>query len=636
MRVLPVNLKEPVIMLSDDSGAVPAVSSARPRLARSAAGRPLLHLDQWVLPSGYSGPAPEVGGRLNLNVDLGARPEDLAAAGITGPVTAIPWLDARVELKGPLFQPVEAEVAVVAGTLGALAVDLTPDSASVLGSLLSRNVISPLQVTWIGTTLVRLPAVDIVASATVKRSTSQVVTAGGHSRRQVARSLIEANARIEIKGASNTELEAAFREWALSELTTRLERGDDVLVRASAAQVVRWPIRLATTLDDLMSASEREGVVQMRVLDAAEVGSIPPVEVRVLGTFGPSLERVDVRLTAAGGAPRELAFTSDAPQYIALGTSQFEWSYRMKPPSTEPGAWTAAQKVERSYSLLVAVPDVQDLRIEALASGIDFDKRWSRIQVQLEHAAAVPDGASTVIELDAAHSSSVWAHKLTRPRGKVRAKLTFFAKQGQTVEKEVEAIAGDQLLIEDPLASYRRQLAVMPAGSGWGDISVAMIDLRYRDGEFSHEETVEVTSLDGFVEWQAPARPDGPRAVEWRVHASFRDGRFEERGWSSVESGVLMIPLLAPATRQVQIVPAFFDASQMKAIEVRFRTGERTLMQRVVDKGAVWVTLLPGPFRWNAVWEMTDGSTRHVTERECDEDAVVVPSVRTAVLVQTT
>ena len=627
MLVLPVNTKGPLIALADD--AAPgrfAAASSRPRLARRADGTPLLQLDRWAPSSGSSSPAPALGGRLNLTVDAAPLPAEVAASGLAAAsIEPISWLDASIELMGPLFQPVKAEVAVAAGALGVVAVELTPDAASVLASLLTRDVVSPLQVVWTGSALVRLPAVEIIASASIDQTKTQSALRGP-SGYQVSRSLIEANAHIEIRGAANSELEAAFRDWALGELTRRLEEGGDLSVRGGAAQVVRWPIRLATTLDDLLSADQRQSLVRTYFLDPGELGKAPPVEVRALGDFGGRLERVDVRLTPSeGGAAKELAIASDQPQRVALGSAHFSWSYRAKLVSQPPGPWSAPQEVGGSYSLLIPVPAAGELRVEALASGIDFERRWSSIRIQLTHQAAPPDAVSTVVELDAAHPSALWTRSLSGPRGKVGAKLTFCSQQGQSVEKNLDDVPGEQLVVGEPLDSDRRRLALMPAGNGWEGVALVMVDLRYRDGEFLREETVELRSFTDFTEWETPARADGPRAIEWRCHASYLDGRFEQTGWQVVESAVLAVPLQAPASRQVQLVPVFFDSSQTSRLEVRFSSGDRTVTQVVAAKTALWVTLPKGPYRWSVTWRMTDGTQAQTPERESDDDVVVLP-----------
>jgi hypothetical protein len=627
MLNLPVNTIGPLLTLADD--AAPgryAAASARPRLARQPDGKPALQLRRWIPSSGSSGAAPGFA-RLTLTVQVSPLAQEVSAAGLSADaVRPMPWVDAAIELMGPRFEPVRAEVAVAAGSLGVVSTDLPPESASVLASLLTREVVSPLQVTWKGSVLVRLPAVEVVASASIDTKKIRSARAGPFSSYQERRSLIEANAHVEIRGVSDAALEAAFRDWALGELTRHLEEGRDLSVRAEAAQVVRWPIQLATTLDDLLSAGERQGLVETAILDPSELGQSPPLEVRALGDFGGRLERVDVRLNPiGGGAAKELSLTSDAAQRVGLGTAQFSWSYRAKLVSQPAGAWSEPREASGSYSLLIPVPAAPELRVEALASGIDFARRWSSIRIELAHQAAPPDGASTVLQLDAGHPSAAWTRSLAGPRGNVKATLTFVSREGESVQQSLDDVPGEQLVVSDPLDGDRLRVPLMPAGNGWDGLAVAMIDLRYRDGQFCREETVEMRSAGDFIEWETPARSGGPRAIDWRCHASYLDGRFVETAWQTVESGVLAVPLQAPATREVQLLPVFFDISRTVQIDVRLLAGGRVVTQPITSPAAVRVTLPPGPYRWALTWRMKDGTTAEMPEQQSDDDVIVLP-----------
>ena len=625
MFVLPVETRGPLIALRDDLSPSWFVAPVRPRLARSLDGTPLLRLDRWVLPSASSGVAPAIGGRLNLTVALMASAEEIATTNLApGTVAPIPWLDASIELKGPLFGPIAVEVAVAAGAVGAIATELSDEAAAVLASLLTREVVSPLQVTWTGSVLVRLPAVEIVASAVIERTVLQA-SSDGLSRRFVARSIIEANARIEIRGANNPQLETVFRDWALEELTRCCAEGRALSVRAGAAQVVRWPIRLSTTLDDLIGSDSRQDLVHVHALDPAELGKPPRVEVRVLGAFGNALERVDVRLRPANGAVKDLAISSETPQYVELGTGNFSWSYRAKPVSHPSGEWSASRTADNSYSLLIPIATPKHLSVEVLASGLDFKHRWRLVRIELLHQGLPQDTDSTVIELDSARPSAVWKKTLVGPLGKVRAGLTYLSHHGQRLEVELDEIGGRQLIVEDPLDANQRRLAIIPTGNGWGGIAVAMVDLRYRDGDFRNEETIELKSLSDFVEWVTPARKDGPRAIEWRCHASFQDGRFEEGDWQSTESEVLAVSLQAPATRQVQVVPVFFDVAKTPRADIHLRNHDRLVTVSIASTSTVTVTLPQGPFSWGITWRLPDGSQKELPEQASDQEVIVLP-----------
>ena len=141
------------------------------------------------------------------------------------------------------------------------------------------------------------------------------------------------------------------------------------------------------------------------------------------------------------------------------------------------------------------------------------------------------------------------------------------------------------------------------------------------------EETVELTRFEDLITWTTPARSDGPREIDWRFHASFHDGRFEENTWQTTTSDVLPIVLQAPATREIQIVPIYFDSNKTPHLTLVFRSGNRSITQEITNKSALAVTLPDGAYIWRATWTLADGSTKQNGEQTSNEDVIVVPRV---------
>ena len=227
----------------------------------------------------------------------------------------------------------------------------------------------------------------------------------------------------------------------------------------------------------------------------------------------------------------ELAVTDGAPRSVPLGTHRFRWSQRLKLASRPSGEWSTWQTVEGSYGLVVPVSTPAELEIEVLASGLEFTTRWKSIQVVLEHRAPQAAPSSGVVELDGTHRSRTWTQRLESVRGTLSARLTYLSHRGLTVERTIPQVEGDQLVVRDPFDSHRLRVALLPTGRGWNDVAMAMVDLRHRDGPELYEETLPLAASIDFVEFEAPARSDGPREIEWRYHVSFKDGRFEESDW---------------------------------------------------------------------------------------------------------
>ena len=97
---------------------------------------------------------------------------------------------------------------------------------------------------------------------------------------------------------------------------------------------------------------------------------------------------------------------------------------------------------------------------------------------------------SHAIELDAGHVGAIWTQALEGVRGPVGAHVTFVSKQGRSMEQQIDEIANDQLIIVDPMETGRVRVVLVPAGTGWGQVALAMVDLRYVNGDVAIDETV--------------------------------------------------------------------------------------------------------------------------------------------------
>jgi hypothetical protein len=215
-------------------------------------------------------------------------------------------------------------------------------------------------------------------------------------------------------------------------------------------------------------------------------------------------------------------------------------------------------------------------------------------------------------------------------RGTLSARLTYLSQGGQVVERTIEQVTGDQVIVEDPLDSARVRVALLPTGTGWSGVACAMIDLRYTDQSHTVDETLSLRTIDDFVEWDAPARPDGPRMVEWRTHVSFSDGRFESRPWQTSDAGVIVIRIDGVARREVQVLPVYFDPALIKEATVRLKSGSKTETLVLSDRTPRTAVLDAGPFTWTVQWTMIDGRALAETPPAEGDDVIVLPRVPTA------
>jgi len=217
MLTLPVESRGDLLVVHDDAapGRV-CVTLARPRVTNRADGNTSVRLLRWMSTQASAGVGQITGARLSVDVDLAPGATDLASAGLGGAdLQPMPWLDAKVRLDGPQFDAIEADVAIAAGSLAAVSIDLPPSAAGILAPLLQGDTISPLQLTWTGHVLVRLPPVEVIASADVTEIRRRLDLIAPGRRITTIRSIVDASARIEIRGGGNAALEQAMRDWAL-------------------------------------------------------------------------------------------------------------------------------------------------------------------------------------------------------------------------------------------------------------------------------------------------------------------------------------------------------------------------------------------------------------------------------------
>jgi hypothetical protein len=279
-------------------------------------------------------------------------------------------------------------------------------------------------------------------------------------------------------------------------------------------------------------------------------------------------------------------------------------------------------------SVLIPIAVPSSLRMEVLAAALDFETRWASISVTLEHRPPGAVAASQTVELDAAHHSATWTLPLDGVRGDVSATLTYRSRHGEAVVRRLDHIVEDQVIVTDPFDSSRVSVVVIPAGTGWNDVALAMVDLRYVDGAHVVDETVELRKLDDLVAWQAPARPDGPKQVQWRAHVSFADGKFESRAWQSTDTGIVVVSIDTVPRRNVQIFPIYFDAAVTRKAVLRLFDDSRSTSVEITDRASRSVALPAGPFSWGVAWTRADGTSVAESPPEPGDDVIVVPRFR--------
>ncbi|MEA5451781.1 hypothetical protein VB780_24605 [Leptolyngbya sp. CCNP1308] len=626
MLTLPLETPSPLVLARDDSDrdCIYAVA-ARPRLARHGDGRPRLSLTRWHAPGASMADSPITGARLSLEIDLSPETEALAAAGVDpAKVQPFPWVTAQLQLDAPGMAPAIAEVFTAGHGPTGLSLDLPPTTAELLASLLEGTTTSPLQLTWRGTVMVRLPAAKVVAIADRAEIQHRLQSVQGEEQTLVKRAVTAASARITIEGVADAAVEAALREWAIAQLAERFDQGQDLLVQATTSDLVPWPIHLAGTLDDAVDKVQHWDVVHDIQLDGDDLGNRPPLSIQVLGNFEGALERVDVQLQPADGDPVELAISDGQEKFLPPPAATFRWRYRAKAKIQPVGDWSDWRSGQSGHGLVISVTLPSHLDLEVLAAGLDLTQRWQSVRVELEHTLPGLAPVSHVVKLDQQNPSDLWHRPLNGIRGTVTATLTYLSYQGLSVEQTVE-IAGDQLVVSEPLAIPQRQVTLVPQGSGWDDVSAVMVDLRHCDGDVCFEETLELTQPDTLAQWKAPARDAAPTAVAWRYHASFADGRFEQSPWHTTDDRVIVISIAGLPRRDVQILPIYFDATTTRQIDLTLAQGEQVRTAVITSTAPQTLSISPGPYRWSARRVLSDGTEVNTEEKPSDVDLIMFP-----------
>lgn len=538
MLQLPMRTEGELVILhdhTDDSRAY--ACRLRPRLSSGTSGRPSLRLVHWTSTEADASGEHEVGGHLFVEIDVEPSATELAAAGVPH-AQPIPWLEAKAVLDLPGAEPVSSEVSVVAGGRASFSLALTPQQVNVLAPLLGGDQVSPLQVTWVGTVRARLPAVEVtvLVDTDERRRTSTTSTT------TLTREWLRTHATIVIEGAADPELEAALQQWALDELERRAEAGEDLQLSTSAADVGAWPIRLPTTLD--LHALRGTEVVTSLALPPDELGERPPVTVRAIGPVGTEIDRVDVELRPPGGPAITLALADAEPAAADLPRGPYELRHRVVQGGLAwPwSSWREAGSI-RDHSIPVVVPAPRT--VEVLLAGLDLQQRWSSIRVEL--SADGPSPSSTVIELHEGTRTGSWALPSGSEGAAVRARTTFVSRQGLEVPQGPELVEHDQLLLRDPFGHHRLQVTLVPVGAGWQGVALAMIDLRHEDGSYTHEQAGELRGLGEVAKVVLPSRPEVGTTYQWRLHASYEDGRFVQTQWKTSTSAMQPVMLPPPS-----------------------------------------------------------------------------------------
>lgn len=631
MLKLPLRSEAGLLVADDDAdGTRRFVCAGSPRVARRSDGRARLRLTRFMLPDGRAvADGSRTASRLVLDAELEPSPDTLAAAGLAG-AERLPWLDAELELRGPQFDPVSAPASVVRGQAG-VGVELPAATAAIVAGLLRAPTSASLQLSWRGHVRARLPAVEVTASVDLaqlqRRGVGPLLGRGRLpiGTRVVLQALVTANVRVDIQrgaGPQDDAIEAALRAWAIDALVERIEQRGSTLVRATASDVVVLPLELVGVIDDSLRDDERGGLVEEVVLDEAELGGRRRTWVRAMGELAAGVTRVDVELDDAGSVQR-VALVDDAAQRVVLEHDRLRWRARVVPQGGGDARWSDWSEAAVGGDVVVPAVLPAPRALEVATAAFDFTQRWLDVQLEIQAAGTDAQTQTQTLVLDAGTPTARVSLPGISAGAPLEVRVQCRARSGFVHEQRLEAVTDAQLVVIDPYAGAGRRLALVPTGSGWAEVAMGMVDLRLVDGEHEVRETVALSRLEDFVQWQAPLSAATRGTLSWRRHTSFRDGRFESTPWLDTELDVLPIALEGTPSRTVQLLPVHLE--QGMALRIVLRSGDLTVELQGHDRTPLSAVLPPGPYRMTLSWTMADGGTQSLPEQQVDDDAVVIP-----------
>ena len=150
-----------------------------------------------------------------------------------------------------------------------------------------------------------------------------------------------------------------------------------------------------------------------------------------------------------------------------------------------------------------------------------------------------------------------------------------------------------------------------------------IVDLRYEDAPngLRREESLVLKTSQEFRTWEVALRDQNRRGFEYRVHASFKDGRFQQGPWQS-HTGEETLPIVvqAPPRHQIQIIPDRLDLAAAPLTEVgltHLPTGRQETFVFRAKQPVVWNVDVPAgtPVRYRV----------QVTHFPATGDPVVLP-----------
>lgn len=352
--------------------------------------------------------------------------------------------------------------------------------------------------------------------------------------------------------------------------------------------VITWNIHPQATLETFfrgMPAAELKNYVRVVDLDTSDFFKTLNLTITPFVDFeDPVIAALEVQVRYSGrdenGNTQEkletFTFTDGQPETWkpSLIGSKREYQFRYRLSFKDRG-FTPYTDWETSKSPDLNLPQhPHGYRIQAgiLAGNINFEDLVEQVQVTL----AYEDAEANIPRQE--HSILLSASQREAPYERLiydfqhqplQYQSRFTLKSGEVIEADWQETVNSQIVINQP---FERVLDVVlqPIGNGWSDVARVMVDLRYQDADHQYvvEESLALKAIEELKTWQVVLRDKSKRDFEYKVTASFKDGRFEQSDWQPYSDATLPIEIKAPPQLKITLIGDLLDFEASPLTEV--------------------------------------------------------------------
>ncbi len=342
--------------------------------------------------------------------------------------------------------------------------------------------------------------------------------------------------------------------------------------------------------------------LRAQLLQQVPLNGFPRLEVKVasedrFASDGLSEVRVELARPQPGGATtdnRTLAFRAAAdrqnyvvnllglvpPDFSALYQYRQQIEFNPAGPFGPHPAVTTAWQTGRTADLFAEPRDAYMVREIEASVAPDFSfAQFPGVTVEVRYAAdgdAVPPTGR--LKLTADQPTQIWRFRSFAPRPlpyEYRATYHRPTDAGGDIQGEWTPQIDNWLSLPDPLPT-KRPLNLF-INLPWQDLSVAFVDLRYRDDKHGvhFDEHIDLTADVRFLRKEYLIAPDGPRTLSYRLTALPATGDVIEGSWRDTDDDRLVIDRHLIDRRRIAVQLIGGTLADVRLSEVRLRLQTR-------------------------------------------------------------